>query len=117
MSAVLNLNEGTLTYSEGYISSIAGIAATECYGVVGMAAKRARDGVFELLKRENLSRGVKVTTDATNCVEISLHVIVEYGISISACCESMIETVRYNVEKSTGLVVRDINVIVSGIRV
>ena len=117
MSAILQSKLGTISYTDDYIGSIAGLATTECYGVVGMASKKMTDGLVELLGRENLKRGVKVYTDQTNTLRIDLHIVVLYGISIYAMASSIIETVRYNVEKSTGLTVKEVNVIVSGIRV
>lgn len=117
MSAILQTNLGTITYSDDYICTIAGVATTECYGVVGMTAKKVSDGIVDLVKRENLKKGVKVFTDQSNALRIDLYIVVEYGISIVAAASSIIETVRYQVEKATGLIVRDVNVMVSGIRV
>lgn len=117
MSAVLHNNAGDIIYSEDFIASIAGVAATECYGVVGMTAKKVRDSVADILGKENVKKGVKVSTDQTNAVKIELHIVVEFGTSIAALGNSIIQTVRYNVEKMTGLTVKDINVVVSGIRV
>lgn len=88
----------------------------ECYGIVGMASKRATDGLVELLGRENLSRGVKVHTHDDQ-ITIDLYVIVEYGISIAAVARNIIETVKYNVENFTGMNVNRVNVMVEGVRV
>lgn len=117
MSAVLQLNAGEIIYSDDYIASVAGFAATECYGVIGMSPKKVWDSVAEVLGKDNIKKGVKVYTDQTSAIKIELHIVVEYGTSISALGNSIIQTVRYNVEKTTGLTVKDINVIVSGIRV
>lgn len=117
MSAILQNKLGTITYSDDYIGSIAGLTTTECYGVVGMSSKKMTDGFVDLLKGENLKRGVKVYTDKSNSLRIDLYIVVEYGISIYAASSSIIETVRYNIEKSTGLNVKEVNIIVSGIRV
>ena len=116
MSAVLETKAGTITYTDEYIATLAGIAATECYGVVGMAAQKMTDGIVTLLRGENLKRGIKVNTDKSNALTIDLFVIVEYGISIGAAAQSMIETVRYHVEKATGLNVKEVNVNISGVR-
>ena len=116
MSAVLETKAGLITYTDEYIATLAGIAATECYGVVGMASQKMTDGIVTLLKGENLKRGIKVNTDKSNALTIDLFVIVEYGISIGAAAQSMIETVRYHVEKATGLNVKEVNVNISGVR-
>ena len=118
MSAVIENKLGSITYSDDYIASIAGMATTECYGVVGMAStKKVSDGIVELLGRENLKKGVKVFTDQTHALRIDLYIVVQYGLDISASSNSIIETIRYQVERATGLTVREVNVIVSGIRV
>ena len=117
MSAVLENNLGSITYSDEYIATNAGMATTDCYGVEGMASTKMTDGIVELLGRENLKRGVKVFTDQTHQLRIDLYIVVQYGLAISASSNSIIETIRYQVERATGLTVREVNVIVSGIRV
>ena len=117
MSAVLQTNLGTISYTDDFIASVAGVTATECYGVVGMASKKVTDGIADMVKKENVKRGVKVYTDQSNSLRIDLSIVVQYGISIYATASSIIETVRYNVEKVTGLTVKEVNVMVSGIRV
>jgi uncharacterized alkaline shock family protein YloU len=118
VSALLENKLGSITYTDDYIGSLVGMVATESYGVVGMASQnKMSDGIVELLGRENLKRGVKVTTDGTNVISIELYIVVQYGLSITASANSIIETIKYQVERSTGLQVKDVNVIVSGIRV
>ena len=117
MSSMIQTQFGTIVYSDDYIASIAGLTTMECYGVVGMASRKASDGFYTLLKKDYVQKGVRVYTDQSNALGIELNVVVEYGVSIGAVANSIIETVRYSVEKATGLVVKDVSVIVSGIRV
>jgi uncharacterized alkaline shock family protein YloU len=107
---------GEIVITDEVIATLAGISAIECYGIVGMASKRATDGLVELLGRENLSRGVKVHTQNDEII-IDLYIIVEYGISIAAVANNMIQTVKYNVENFTGMSVKKVNVMVEGVRV
>lgn len=107
---------GYIDIDDNVIATIAGLSAMESYGIVGMASKNATDGFFELLKRENLSKGVKVYTDRSEVI-IDLHVILQYGIRISTVAENIIEKVKFNVENLTGLKVKKVNVYVQGIRV
>ncbi|NLW23154.1 MAG: Asp23/Gls24 family envelope stress response protein [Tissierellia bacterium] len=116
MPARTNNDYGYINIDDSVIATIAGLSAMESYGIVGMASQKATDGIFELLKRENLSKGVKVYTDGSEVV-IDLHVILEYGIRISVVAENIIEKVKFNIENLTGLKVRNINVYVQGIRV
>ena len=117
MGAVLQTNCGDIRYSDDFIASIAGISATECYGVVGMTSKKVWDSFADLLGKDNLKKGVKIFSDETNSLKIELNIVVEYGLSMAAAGSSIIQTVKYNVEKTTGLTVKEVNVIVSGIRV
>ena len=117
MSAVLKTDCGEIRYSDDFIASIAGLSASECYGVVGMTSKKVWDSFADLLGKENLKKGVKIFTDETHSLKIELNIVVEYGLSMAAAGSSIIQTVKYNVEKTTGLSVSSVNLIVSGIRV
>ena len=105
-----------IDYSDEFLSNLAGVAAMDCYGIVGMASQKAMDGIVELLKGENLNKGVKITTD-NDSVRIHLYVIVEYGVSIAAVASNVIDTVKYKVETITGLNVDKVDVTINGIRV
>ena len=116
MSVEIKNSLGKLTYSDEALSDIVGLCATECYGIVGMSSKRAVDGVIEFLKGENPKKGVKIVVEG-DALKIDLYVIVEYGVSIAAVAKNIIHTIKYNVEKFTGLKVIDVNVVVDGIRI
>lgn len=116
MSAITSNTLGDVHISDEVIGTLAGISAIKCYGIVGMASKRATDGLVELLGKENLSRGIKIITE-NDKVAIKLYIIVEYGISISAVANNVMETVKYNIENFTGLNVTKIDISVEGVRV
>ncbi len=106
---------GKLVLSEEAIATIAGAAAIECYGVVGMAGRKMTDGLSELLGMENLAKGVSVTIDGDE-LYIELFVILGYGVKISEVARMIIDKVRYTVEKITGLKVSKVTVSVESIR-
>ena len=107
---------GAVTIADEVIATIAGIAATECYGVVGMASRRFRDGLAELLGRENLSKGIAVNIRGDQ-VAINLNLIVGYGIRISEVAHNVSEQVKYRVKGTTGLEVVAVDMNVQGVRV
>ncbi len=107
---------GTISIDDNVIARLAGISAMESYGIVGMATKNATDGLFELLKWDHLTRGIKVYSKDNKLI-IDLHVILEYGIKISVVAKNIIDRVKFNVENLTGMTVDKINVHVQGIRV
>ncbi|HWR21940.1 MAG TPA: Asp23/Gls24 family envelope stress response protein [Feifaniaceae bacterium] len=116
--AVETRNElGKIILSEDLVASIAGYAAGENYGIVGMKAKNASDSIIELIKKDNLKRGIKVTTIGPGEVDIDLYVTVEYGVSLSAVAVNARDNIRYRVQEMTGLTVRNVNIFVEGIRV
>ncbi|MCL2621023.1 MAG: Asp23/Gls24 family envelope stress response protein [Defluviitaleaceae bacterium] len=116
MACKIKNNFGTININSGVVARIAGLAAMECYGVVGMAAKSARDGIVHLLRMDNLTRGLKLSNRDGKLV-IELHIIAEYGTNITAICESLMSAVKYKVEETCGLNVGSINVFVEGLRV
>ena len=115
MSAKIENALGKTFINDQTIATIAGMCALDCYGIVGMTAKGAKDGFAQLLGRDNVARGISVTTK-DDIITIELFVILEYGISIQAVAENIIDTVKYYVEKYTGVVVSSVNITVEGIR-
>lgn len=105
---------GQITIEHDVLARIAGAAAMECYGIVGMAAKSLKDGIARLLKKDKLTKGILLTMD-NNAVKLDIHVIVLYGTSIAVICESLINSVKYKIEESTGLKVANVNVHVDGL--
>ena len=116
MECKINNDLGQITISEDVLLKVAGYAALECYGIVAMSSKRAKDGFVEWLGRENLTKGVRVNVTEGG-IDIDLYIIVEYGISISAVAATLIDTVKYKVEHLTGAKVSKVNVSVEDIRV
>jgi uncharacterized alkaline shock family protein YloU len=116
VNAKIENSNGTICISTEVIATIAGDAASHCYGVVGMAIRNPADGIANLLKKDNASRGVKVLVDEGG-LTIDIHVIVEYGINIKVTSNSIIENVKYKVESATGFIVKQINVHVESVRV
>lgn len=105
---------GRIEVAPRVIASIAGHTATECYGIVGMAARGLRDGIAERLNRENLHRGVEIEVREGGIV-IELYVIAQYGTRISEVAHNLMSAVKYAIEKSLGIPVLAVNVNVQGI--
>ena len=107
---------GEIQINPDVIALYAGTIAVECFGIVGMAAVSMKDGLVKLLKRESLTHGITVDIKE-NKISIDFHVIVSYGVSISAVSDNLIESVKYRVEEFTGMEVEKINIFVEGVRV
>ena len=108
----INSEHGDITISNAVFTTITGAAATNCFGVKGMAYRSMTDGLVHLLRREAMNKGVHITQHDDKEISIELHIIVEHGVNISAVCRAIIGQVRYLVTENTGAVVRDVNVCV-----
>ena len=107
---------GNVIYADEVISKIVGLATMECYGVVGMVSKSATEGLWELMRIENLAKGVKIEHKDEKLI-IELFVMVEYGTKISVISNNIIQKVKYNVENYTGLKVAALTVNVQAVRI
>ena len=77
----------------------------------------AKDGLVKLLKKESLTKGIQVEISDENKITLNFHVIVAYGVSISAVTDNLISNVKYKVEEFTGMSVDKINIYIEGVRV
>ena len=116
MNATMNTELGNVVIDNEVIAKYAGSAAVECFGVVGMAAVNMKDGIAKLLRRESLNRGVNITVN-DNKITVDFHIIVSYGVSISAVADNLVSNVRYKIEEFSGMPVEKINIYVEGVRV
>jgi uncharacterized alkaline shock family protein YloU len=116
MSIKVDNEYGSVQINTEVIANIAGAAAVECYGLVGMASKSPTSGIVSLLKRENLSKGVRVHVEPDGIV-IDLYVIVQFGTKISVVANNIIEKVKYHVENQTGMKVLKVSLNIEGVRV
>ncbi|MEG2380863.1 MAG: Asp23/Gls24 family envelope stress response protein [Oscillospiraceae bacterium] len=116
MTTEVNNTRGIVRISNNVIGKLAGYAATNCYGVVGMATGGGKDGFAKLLKLENMDKGVRVKVEG-NTLEIALFIIVEYGVNINTVGDVIKSNVKYQIEQMTGLEVKSVIVNVESIRV
>lgn len=103
---------GAISISGDVFVNIAGDAATNCFGVKGMAGRSKTDGLVHLLRRESMSKGVSVSFDDEGAVSIELHIVVDHGVNIAAVGRSIISEVRYKVSNATGVPVKSVDVYV-----
>ncbi|MDD3141043.1 MAG: Asp23/Gls24 family envelope stress response protein [Lachnospiraceae bacterium] len=117
MKGSISTDLGIITVNPEVIAKYAGSVAVECFGIVGMAAVNMKDGLVRLLKKDSLTHGIQVTISEDNSIALDFHVIVVYGVSISAVSDILISNVKYRVEEFTGMPVNKINIFVEGVRV
>ena len=106
---------GDLIVSEDVIADVAGHAALECYGVVGMAAPNAADGLAKILPQSRLRRGIVVSSDEEGTT-VSLYVILEHGVNINVVSTNLAE-VTFALKEFVRTPLKGVEVHVQGIKV
>ena len=109
MKGCMSTDLGIITVDQEVIAKYAGTVAVECFGM--------KDGLVHLLKKESLTKGIQVGISDENHITIDFHIIVAYGVSISAVTENLISNVKYRVEEFSGMPVDKINIYIEGVRV
>jgi len=110
-------DNGSVNISTSVYTDIVGTAASNCMGVKGMAARSVKDGVYHLLRKESMGKGVRVNFNEDNSISIDLHIMVGDGVNLTAIGNAIIDEVRYMVEKCTGTKVRDVNVYIDSLMI
>ena len=108
---------GDIVILSDVITTLAGAAATNCFGVKGMAKRSMSDGLVHLLKREAMGKGVLVTYGPGDEIAIELHIIVDYGVNLATLTSSIIDEVRYKVESAIGKKIKSVTVFVDAMAV
>ncbi|MCZ2257067.1 Asp23/Gls24 family envelope stress response protein [Sporosarcina sp. G11-34] len=117
MSIELINEYGKIDITNDVIAQVVGEAAIECYGIVGMASRhQIRDGLTEILRKENYSRGVIVRNIGEE-THIDMYVIIGYGTKVSEVAYQVQSKVKYTLRQSVGMNVKSVNIFVQGVRV
>ena len=102
---------GSIRISNEVFSNLAGDAATNCFGVKGMAGKN-KEGIFQLLKRESMSKGVSIKFGSEIELIIQLHIAVDQGVNLTTICREIMKEVSYKVASTTGVPVARVDIFV-----
>ncbi|MBW8350454.1 Asp23/Gls24 family envelope stress response protein [Bacillus sp. IITD106] len=117
MSIEMKTKYGQIDISNEVIATIAGGAAIDCYGIVGMASKnQIKDGITEILRKENFTRGIIIRQEE-QALHIDMYIIVSYGTKISEVAHNVQSKVKYTLEQTIGISADTVNIFVQGVRV
>lgn len=108
-------NLGRVEVSPGAIATIAASALDNCYGVVGLASRRLRNGRAEMLRSEQARDGIQIRMEQDKII-IDLYVILGHNLRISEVAHNIMTTVKYQVQNSLGMPVEQVNVNVQGLQ-
>lgn len=106
---------GALYVSNDCIADLAGYAALECYGIVGMAITDEQDGLIKLLPMNRLRKGVDVSQEEDGVV-VDMHVIVEQGCNMASVSQNLSDTVKFLLKRIARIDACDIRIHIEGIR-
>ena len=109
-------DRGSVNISTSVYTEIVGTAVSNCFGVKGMAARSLKDGVYHLLRKESVGKGVYVHFHEDDSISIDLHIAVD-NVNMNAVGASIISEVRHQVKKCTGTEVRAVNVYVDSMMI
>ena len=117
MQITKTYKSGNVSVSLNAIAAIAGNAACECYGVLGLACKNPiQDEINSLLASESYVKGVTVR-EAKNGIEINMYIIVAYGIKITEVVNEVQKKVRYVLKKALDINFSAVNVYVQSLKI
>lgn len=110
-------SKGQIKISDNAIATLAGTTVNECYGIVGVVSQNyLKDGYSALLKKENYAKGV-VIKNQKDGLQIDVYVIIVYGVKISEVIVGLQQRVKYVLEETLNVDVKEVNVHVEGIKV
>ena len=100
---------GNLHVANDVLADMVGNAALECYGVVGMAAPNAVDGIAKILPASRLRRGVVVSSTEAG-VHVELYVV-------SAVSQNLVDQVTFALKEYARVPLDGVEVHVQGVKV
>ena len=115
MSVKTNNIYGKIAVSNGTIAKFIAHVAMDCYGIVEFVPHSIIDSISSSIKKGNGVKGIKIQTSGDR-ISIDVCVVVKYGVSIKAVAEALKESLKYKVERFTGMLVDTVNVNISGVK-
>ncbi len=106
---------GKIEISPNAVATIAKHAVVSSYGVVGLASKNIADGLVKAFQPPSF-QGIDVHL-LDDRIVIDIYVIIEYGTRISSVAHSIMNVVKYSVERALDIPVERVNVHVQSLRV
>ena len=105
---------GVVRINNDAITTIASIAAMEVSGVYKMGAG-SRKNIRDLFCGKYISRGVRIDMKESE-IRLIVSIVVEYGMDIPRIADEVQDCVKRAVEKMTGLIMSEVDVVVEGVR-
>lgn len=107
---------GNLHVSNDVLADIAGNAAMQCYGIVGMTAPTTADGIAKILPASRLRRGIVVAQTEAG-VRVDLYVVIEYGVNMSTVSRNLADAVSFALKEYARVPLDCVEVHIQGTKV
>ncbi len=104
---------GIIRINNDAITTIASVAAMEVRGVKRMGGG-LRKTVLQMVCKKTLG-GVRIHSKDGE-IKLSVSIIVGYGVDIPAVADEVQDSVKRAVEKMTGLIISEVDVVVEGVQ-
>ncbi|HEY8552365.1 MAG TPA: Asp23/Gls24 family envelope stress response protein [Thermaerobacter sp.] len=108
---------GRIAISEEVVAGIAGTALADCPGVVGTVPRGWRQGLAGLLGTDDHGRGVEVAAAADQGIDVTVRIVVAYGVPIQEVARTVMRRVGDAVRRAVGEQRVRVHVHVAGVRV
>lgn len=115
MSVKTNNIYGKIVISNRTIVRFISHVAMDCYGIVEFIPGSLGDAIIGFFRFGLDTKGIKVRSSGDR-IFLDVSVVVKYGVSIKAVVEALKESIKYKVERFTGMIVDTINVNVLGVK-
>ncbi len=106
---------GNIFITHRAIATIAAQTALTSYGVVGFTSRDFLRGIMNLVVRDQ-AYGVEITVTGDQ-IGIDIYIVIEYGVRITEVASSVASSIKFTVEKYTGLIVDRVDVHIRGLRI
>ena len=115
MSVRTNNIYGKIIISDNTIEKVVAHVSADCYGIVELVPRNLLARIIGMIKYKSTVKGVRVHSNGDR-VDIEVAIVVKYGVSIKAVAEALKESLKYKVERFTGMLVDTINVKIMGVK-
>ncbi|MDR0899458.1 MAG: Asp23/Gls24 family envelope stress response protein [Lactobacillaceae bacterium] len=115
MALSMKTNNGNLSIDDDVVVTVIGVAATESFGVVGMVSKTLTSTAFEILNRQDFSKGITIQHDGDMLI-VDVHIVVSSGVKLTEVAKTVQKQVSYALEKNLGITMKKVNVYIDGVR-
>lgn len=116
MSLNTKNRNGKIVIQDKAVAMVVEQVVMSSYGVVDMISKSFTDTITQLFNRPVFGKGVRIVV-INNKLQIDIYVILKSGLNTDAIKESITSAVKYKIERFTGMIVKNIDINIVGLKI